>query len=318
MTESINLVKASKLEITVLVDNYFDALLPPQPGVTRPPLAKDGHVSSRTLTAEHGLSILVDTWSNGFHKRVLLDTGYNQGTVLRNMETLSLAPSSIDALVLSHGHMDHTGAVNEILERVGKPIPVYFHPGIFSERYIERPGVGIARFPQPIHRAGLETTASALIDHTGPVLLADNMIMATGAIPRLTSFEKGMRGAKMMKDGELVEDNMEDDQAIVMNVKDWGLVVISGCAHSGIVNSLNYARKLTSENKVCAVMGGFHLAGPDMGPVIDATISEIKSMAPWLVMPMHCTGFGAIANFKTEFPDSFVLSGVGTKITLPY
>ncbi len=318
MTETVNLAKASKLEITVLVDNYFDALLAPQPGVTRPMLAKDGKVASRTLIAEHGLSILVDAWSNGLHKRALLDTGYNLGTVLRNMETLNLDPASIDALVISHGHMDHTGAVNELLERIGKPIPVYFHPGIFSERYIERPGVGIARFPQPIDKVGLETMASELIAHTGPVLLADNMIMATGAIPRLTSFEKGMAGAKMMKDGEMVDDSMEDDQSIVMNVDEWGLVVISGCAHSGIVNSLNYARDLTRENRVCAVIGGFHLAGPDMGPVIDATISEIKSLGPRLVMPMHCTGFGAIAGFKSEFPDSFVLSGVGTKITLPY
>ena len=111
-------------------------------------------------------------------------------------------------------------------------------------------------------------------------------------------------------------DNIEDDQALVINLAGCGLVVISGCAHSGIINSVLYSRKITGEDKVWAVVGGFHLSGPDMNPLIDSTVDELKKMTPKLVMPMHCTGHAAITRFHAEFPESFVLSSVGTRLIL--
>jgi 7,8-dihydropterin-6-yl-methyl-4-(beta-D-ribofuranosyl)aminobenzene 5'-phosphate synthase len=318
MTQPSPLRPVSKVEITVLIDNYFDALLPPQPGITRPLLAKEGKVPNKTLIAEHGLSILVDVFNEEGSFRVLLDTGYNSGTILHNMEMLGVEPATIQALVISHGHMDHTGSVHALLEKIGSRIPIYFHPGIFTERYIERPFMGMAMFPQPLNRRALETGPAETHPSEGPITLADDMIMATGAIPRVTPFEKGMPGAKRMMDGRLEADTMEDDQSIVINVRDLGLVVISGCAHAGIVNSVKYAMELTGEGRVCAIIGGFHLAGPDMGPVVDATMKEIKKLSPKVIMPMHCTGFEVINGFGREFPHSFALSAVGAKLTLPY
>lgn len=316
MADKIDLRPVSKVEITVLMDNYFDALLPGQPGVTRPPLARDGKVPTSTLIAEHGFSALVDVTDGQRSKRVLLDTGYNEGSVLHNMGMLGVDPESIQALMISHGHMDHTGAVNALVRRIGSSIPIYFHPHIFASRYIERPMLGLSEFPQPIDRSDLGQ--ATLAPNEGPVTFGDNMILATGAVPRKTDFEKGMPGARIMKDGELTQDSMEDDQSMVINVKGSGLVIISGCAHAGIVNSMEYARRITGEDKVCAVIGGFHLAGPDMGPVVDSTIERIKEYDPKVVMPMHCSGFEAINRFRYEFPKSFVLSAVGAKLTLPF
>jgi 7,8-dihydropterin-6-yl-methyl-4-(beta-D-ribofuranosyl)aminobenzene 5'-phosphate synthase len=318
MTDKARRIRTcTRAEITVLVDNCVDLLLPNQPGVLRAPLAKDGKIRSNTLLAEHGLSLLVDTWEGDKRHRTLLDTGYNDGTVIRNMEMLAIPPETIDALVLSHGHMDHTGSVNSLLEAIGRPIPVFCHPHAFHVRYFERPNMGLVEFPQLMNREQIAEKSAELYAEPGPVLLSGDTILATGQVPRVTRFEKGMPGAKMQTERGLEPDSIEDDQSLVVKVNGCGIVVISGCAHAGIVNSVQYARGLTGEERVCAVIGGFHLTGPDMAPAIDSTVQEMKKIAPDMVVPMHCTGFSATCRFQSEFPHSFVLSSVGTKLILP-
>ena len=317
MTDNAILLKrASRVEITILVDNYVDLLLPDQPGVVRPSSAKNGQMLTKTLLAEHGLSLLIDTWDGETRHRTLLDTGYNAGTLIHNMQMLDLDPGDIDALVISHGHMDHTGSVNMALEAIGRPVAVVCHPDIFRNRFIEKPQMGLVKLPQLVSREQMVERGAQLSEERGPTLIAGNTVLATGQIPRVTAFEKGMPGARIETEGQLTIDNIEDDQALVINLADCGLVVISGCAHSGIINSVLYGRKLTGEDKVWAVVGGFHLSGPDMNPLIDSTVDELKKMTPKLIMPMHCTGHAAITRFHAEFPESFVLSSVGTRLIL--
>jgi 7,8-dihydropterin-6-yl-methyl-4-(beta-D-ribofuranosyl)aminobenzene 5'-phosphate synthase len=121
----------------------------------------------------------------------------------------------------------------------------------------------------------------------------------------------------MEEHGEMVPDAIRDDQAVLIKLAGRGLMIISGCAHSGIINSVLYARELTGESRVAAVIGGFHLSGSDMEPLIESTLSELKELSPDLVMPMHCTGWNAIQRLQSAFPESFVLSSVGTKLVLP-
>ena len=318
MTDNaIHLKRASRLEITILVDNYVDLLLPDQPGVVRPSSAKNGQMLTKTLLAEHGLSLLIDTWDGETRHRTLLDTGYNAGTLIHNMQMLDLDPGDIDALVISHGHMDHTGSINVALEAIRRPVAVVCHPDVFRSRFIEKPKMGLVKLPQLASREQMAERGAQLSEERGPTLIADNTVLATGQIPRVTSFEKGMPGARMETEGQLAVDNIEDDQALVINLADCGLVVVSGCAHSGIINSVLYGRKLTGEDKVYAVVGGFHLTGPDMSSIIDSTLEELKKINPELIVPMHCTGQSAIARFNVEFPDRFVLSSVGTRLILP-
>jgi 7,8-dihydropterin-6-yl-methyl-4-(beta-D-ribofuranosyl)aminobenzene 5'-phosphate synthase len=318
MTDMVYRIKAiTRAEITVLIDNYVDRHLPNQPGVVRPPFAKDGKIVPKTLLAEHGLSLLIDTWEGEKRYRTLLDTGYNAGTVLHNMEMLDIAPESIDTLVLSHGHMDHTGSVNMLLEAIGKAVPVFCHPHVFRSRFVEKPGLGLVEFPRLINREQIIEKGAELHEEAEPTLLSGDTVLVTGQVPRVSLFEKGLPGAKMLTDRGMEPDNIEDDQSLVINVTGCGIAVITGCAHAGIVNSVLYARELTGEKKVCAVIGGFHLTGPDMAPIIDPTVQELKQFAPNMLVPMHCTGFSAIKRFQSEFPKSFVLSSVGTRLILP-
>ena len=115
----------------------------------------------------------------------------------------------------------------------------------------------------------------------------------------------------------MVPDPIEDDQAIVVCIEDRGLVVISGCAHSGIINTVLYARELTGESRVHAVIGGLHLVGPDAESLVSNTLKEMKMIAPQVIVPMHCTGADSIRSIAGEFPEEFVTSSVGTKLVLP-
>ncbi len=155
-----------------------------------------------------------------------------------------------------------------------------------------------------------------ILENENAILMAENGIMVTGEVERTTGFEKGLPGALLEREGEMKPDPISDDQALVLNLKEKGLVVISGCSHSGIINTIFHAQKLTGLTKVHAVLGGFHLTGPAFEPIIEKTISELKNMGPEVIVPMHCTGWKAIQRLSQEFPSAFVLNSVGSKITL--
>ena len=137
--------------------------------------------------------------------------------------------------------------------------------------------------------------------------------LATGPIPRRTDFEKVTSSALYREGTELVNDPIRDDQAILINVKGKGLVVVAGCAHSGIVNTIIHGQEISGVERVWAVLGGFHLSGADTW-TLGRTIAELKSLGPQLVMPSHCTGFEATRQFAAEMPDQFVPAAVGTTL----
>jgi 7,8-dihydropterin-6-yl-methyl-4-(beta-D-ribofuranosyl)aminobenzene 5'-phosphate synthase len=305
------------VEITTLIDNYVDVLLPSTDVITRPPLSIDGKVKSDTFLAEHGLSLLVTVYQGEDKHTILFDTGYTKVGVLHNMEQLGLSIEDIEVIVLSHGHMDHTGALNAILDKIPGTIPLVLHPGAFVyPRYTRQPDGSKNIWPKTLTRDALAQKNVEIVESETPTLIADKMIMVTGEVERTTSFEKGMPNALVEKDGEIVQDPIVDDQAMVMKLNGKGLVVISGCAHSGIINTLAFAQKITGEQKIHAVLGGFHLSGPFFEKIHDETIQGMKKMNPDVIMPMHCTGLKAINRFQKEFPSSFVLNSVGSKMTL--
>ena len=308
-----------RVEILTLVDNYVDVLLAGGPGFTRAGLARkgEGEIPRHTLVAEHGLSLLITVFREGVSHSVLLDTGYNSATMLHNMDYLNVDPSSIEAVVLSHGHMDHSGGLYPLLKKLGRTVTVVAHPDVFRQRFLVRPQVGKLSFPVIADRGDLQSLNAQFVEASGPVALAEDTILVSGEVPRTTAFEKGMPGAFLEEHGEMVPDAIRDDQAVLIKLAGRGLVVVSGCAHSGIINSVLYARELTGESRVAAVIGGFHLSGSDMEPLIESTLSELRQLSPDLIMPMHCTGWNAIQSLQNAFPESFVLSSVGTKLVLP-
>jgi len=308
---------AERVEITTLIDNYVDLLLPPSEIVTRPPLAKGGNILADTLLAEHGLSLLINIYSGGRKNTILFDTGYTKIGVPHNMELLGVNSETIEAVVISHGHMDHTGSLYPILDKIPGRIPLVLHPGAFVyPRYTAAPDGSKRLWPRTLVRDDLKQKNVKLVESKTPTLIADDRIMVTGEVERKTGFEKGMPNALLEKDGKFVHDPITEDQAIVVKLKDKGLVVISGCSHAGIVNTVMFAQKTTREEKVHAVLGGFHLSGPFFEKIHDDTIRELKKMDPELIVPMHCTGWKAVQRFQKEFSSRFVLNSVGSRITL--
>jgi 7,8-dihydropterin-6-yl-methyl-4-(beta-D-ribofuranosyl)aminobenzene 5'-phosphate synthase len=142
--------------------------------------------------------------------------------------------------------------------------------------------------------------------------IANGLVYTTGEVERKTAFEKGFPWAEAKIDGNWIIDPFRDDQGLVIKLKGKGLIVISGCAHAGIINTVEYAKKITGTDKVHAVLGGFHLTGRIFEPIIQPTVDEMKKIKPDHIMPMHCTGWKAINRFAEEMPEQFFLNTVGT------
>jgi len=230
---SVSLKTVDRIEVTTLMDNYVDLLLPSTDTIIRPPLAKEGKINADTFLAEHGFSVLVTVYQGENKHTILFDTGYTKMGVLHNMAILGVNIEEIEAIVLSHGHMDHTGTLHGILDKISHTIPLVVHPGIFQyPRYTRRPDGKKSIWPRTIVKDDLNEKNVDIIESETPVCLADDMIMVTGEVERTTPFEKGMPNALMEQNGEFIHDPIVDDQSIAMKLKGKGLVVISGCAHA--------------------------------------------------------------------------------------
>jgi 7,8-dihydropterin-6-yl-methyl-4-(beta-D-ribofuranosyl)aminobenzene 5'-phosphate synthase len=314
--ESLNLKKATMAKVTTIIDNYIDVLLPSSNRVERAPLTRR-NVRMPPLLAEHGFSVLVEVFRNSELHTILMDFGISKIGVPNNLKVLEIDLDKIEAFVISHGHHDHVGAIVEVLGELSKkPRPVVVHPDAFlSTRFHKFPDG--KEVPIPGLRKGvIEETGNETIDGRPPVLLASDYILALGEIPRVNDFEKGMPSAYYEKGGEIYKDNIMDDKGIVLNIKDKGLVVITGCGHAGIINTLRYAQSMTGVDKIYCVMGGFHLIGNIGEAIIRRTIEEMEKINPEVIVPCHCTGLKATQEFEKVFPEAFVLNASGTTIHL--
>lgn len=311
-----SLKEVDRVEVLTLIDNFVNVLLADTDIVTRPRHVKDGEILTNTLLAEHGLSLLITAYSGSNTNSVLLDTGHSQIGVLHNMEFLEISPEGIQTIVLSHAHMDHTGSLYPLLERISEPVSLVMHPDVFLfPRFVEPDGKR-QNFPRTLVKDDLIRKKVKILESKKPLLIADDMVLVTGEVERTTSFEKGLPNAFIERDGKKEHDPVADDQSLILNLKDKGLVVVSGCSHSGIINTVRYARKITGVDKIHGVLGGFHLTGKFFEKIIEDTIHEMMDFGPEVIVPMHCTGWEAVHRFSEAFPSSFVLNSSGTKITL--
>jgi 7,8-dihydropterin-6-yl-methyl-4-(beta-D-ribofuranosyl)aminobenzene 5'-phosphate synthase len=309
------LQEAHRVEITTIIDNYTDVLLESTKMVKRPPLEAGERISNGPL-AEHGLSMLIKVFrgSESEAHTILLDAGWSNIGVPFNLKLLGIDINEIEAIVLSHGHMDHFGALIEIL-KIKKSVPIVLHPDAFMVRGIKSPDGKIIKFPT-LDEQSLIKAGADLVKTKSPSLLASGLVASMGEVGRVTDFEKGMPNACLERNGKIEHDPILDDQGVIINIKGKGLVVVSGCAHAGIINTIHHAQGITKINQVYAVLGGFHLSGPLFEPIISKTIEEFKKIDPEIIVPMHCTGWNAINEIAKAMPDQFVLNSVGTRFIL--
>ncbi len=313
--QNLKIREAEKVEITSLMDNSVDFL-----STVRRKEVKSVREWTKKLfrlpIAEHGFSMLIRVSDGkGFHS-VLFDAGISPNGVVINAKRMGIRLAEIECIVLSHGHYDHFGGLKAIVKAVRKDnLPIIVHEEMFKRRGVANPDGTIREYPAfPTEE---RVKPAKYIKTKQPSLIAENLILVTGEIPRTTSFEKGYPQHRAFVNGEWQPDPLIwDDRALVISIKNKGLVIVSGCAHAGIVNTILYAQQLTGIRAVYAVLGGFHLAGKESEPRINQTVEGLKKMNPNMVAPSHCTGWRGIYAIAKTMPEAFVWNSIGNLYTL--
>jgi 7,8-dihydropterin-6-yl-methyl-4-(beta-D-ribofuranosyl)aminobenzene 5'-phosphate synthase len=257
---------------------------------------------------EWGLSMLIES----DQANILFDTGQSI-SASHNAELLGIDLSQIDKIVLSHGHYDHTGGLKQLLGKIGKEIEIIAHPDIWQNKYATRQDEEERYIGIPFSRRELESLGAHFNLTAELVKITDN-IMTTGEIPMTTDYEKIEPYLVIKEDDSYKPDKLLDDQALIINTGP-GLVVILGCAHRGIINTIYHAQNLTGVKAIDTVLGGCHLMDASEERVW-LTIAALKELDVKRLGVSHCTGLPASAIMAQEFGDRFFFNNAGTRISL--
>jgi 7,8-dihydropterin-6-yl-methyl-4-(beta-D-ribofuranosyl)aminobenzene 5'-phosphate synthase len=324
-----------RLVMTNVVDNVYDIFA--RAGrldtvtVQRTGLGRGG-----TLLAEHGLAYHLESLRGQERREILLDFSLTDRNLSNNYAVLGVDPSKADALVLSHGHLDHYGALPDL----ARALQGRFRPGLtvyaggedtFCHRVVVTPTATVDQ--GQLDRAALEARGLAVVLARQATVIGGHAF-TTGQIPRVTDFERPPAAARLeagpmgsacspthfgdikveAKPGDFVPDLFQGEHATAYHVKDRGLVVITSCGHAGVVNSVRQAQKVSGVQKVHAIVGGFHLA-PAPDEIVARTVEAFKAIDPDYVIPMHCTGWNTIMAVHQAMPKKLVMPSTGTRVT---
>ncbi len=262
----------------------------------------ENSVFTRGLLAQHGLSFLIE--ADG--RRALFDTGQGR-VIVDNARQLGVPLDTVETIVLSHGHYDHTGGLADVLH-AGGGRKLLLHPAALAPKYVRRqnPPHSEIGIPEPSRQA-LESNHQAIVWTQTPTEVLPGL-HATGEIPRHSLEDVG--GAFYLDESCQDPDPLRDDQALFAECAA-GLVIIFGCAHSGVINTLEYVAQLTGRGKVHAVLGGMHLLQAS-SERIEATADALERREVERIMPCHCTGSQALSLFRARFGDRVKECPTGT------
>lgn len=309
----MSLPEVERLSVTTVVDNFIDSLRVDEKVAKRFSFQQARRMP--TLKAEHGLAHWVEVERGGKIRRIAFDFGLTGESYTHNFLELGLDPAAVDAIALSHGHMDHYGGLGGFLKthrrRMKKAIAFYGGSDHFLPRYHEREGdrVYIGR----LDRDELERYDLDVRVVEKPTVLPEGVLLS-GEMHETAPFEVIPPSLKVERDGQVVQDTFIGEQTLIANVKGRGLVVVTSCSHRGIVGICRHAVAASGVQKVHAVIGGFHLSGL-AGERITQVVDAFRALGVDYLIPQHCTGLEAVIQMGVHLPKELVVSSVGSTFT---
>jgi 7,8-dihydropterin-6-yl-methyl-4-(beta-D-ribofuranosyl)aminobenzene 5'-phosphate synthase len=322
-----NLKPIERVEVHVLVDNATDSLssVPAHAETEFALLARRGMdelTGDHLCCACHGFSCLITAHRGSLRHTVLFDSGPEEYAFERNAARLGVDLGTVEGIVLSHGHWDHGGGMLKALDLIrsrngGRTVPYYAHPGMFCTRARKLPN-GRMLPSRDVPSIGALVAHGAIVVNTRePQSFLDDMFYVSGEIPRVTPFETGLAGHfQKTADGRWEPDPwLMDERSLAVNVAGKGLVVFTACSHAGVINVLRHARDSFPGTPLYAVMGGFHLSGPNEG-IIPQTVEAMRDFNLGIIAAGHCTGWRAAAALTDVFGNIVDPSVVGKRYVL--
>jgi 7,8-dihydropterin-6-yl-methyl-4-(beta-D-ribofuranosyl)aminobenzene 5'-phosphate synthase len=311
------LVPVDALDIQIVVDNVTDSLSS-VPSFVETELGGLGRRRGAAWVlgggclccAAHGLSCLLTLRSGDSVRTVLFDTGPEDRTFEQNVSRLGIDLGPVEAMVLSHGHWDHAGAMLRALQLVrdrngGRDVPCYMHPDMFRSRASKQADGSFRLMEDVPSVAALTAHGGQVITTRNAQLVAGDMAFVSGEIPRRSGFETGLPGQhRRTEDGAGWEPDelLLDERFVALHVQGKGLVVLTACSHAGVINVLAHARDCFPGVKLHAVLGGLHLSGINER-VIPQTVAALGDFGLDVIAAGHCTGWRAMTALANRFAD---------------